>query len=363
MNLDDFASFSQVDSLGMLAEIDGLPGQLETAWQLGLSQPLPADWPVLLSGALPEIRQVLISGMGGSAIPADLLAAYAAPLGRVPIIVHRDYGLPAWAAGPQTLLIASSHSGDTEETLSVFEQGVSRGCRCLAIATGGTLLEAARQARLPAWTFAHTGQPRAAVGYSFGLLLAALFRLGLLPDPAQDLARAAAAMRGQQKRWQAGVPTVQNPAKRMAGQLMGRWVTVFGAGFLAPLARRWKTQMNELAKAVAQFELLPEADHNTLAGIINPEELIARSMAIFLRAPSNHPRERLRIELTRKVFMLEGLSTDIIDVEGDSPLDQLWTGLLMGDYVAYYLAIAYGIDPTSVPMLDGFKAEMRLAND
>ncbi|HEX9029142.1 MAG TPA: hypothetical protein VF823_08205, partial [Anaerolineales bacterium] len=104
MNLDDAASFSQVDSQGMLAEIDGLPDQLEGAWQLGLSQPLPADWPVLLPGAVPEIHQVLISGMGGSAIAADLLAAYALPLGRVPITVHRDYDLPAWAAGPQTLL-------------------------------------------------------------------------------------------------------------------------------------------------------------------------------------------------------------------------------------------------------------------
>ena len=119
--------------------------------------------------------------MGGSAIGADLLAAYAAPLCQVPIFVQRGYHLPAWIEGTEVLVITSSHSGNTDETLSVFDQVSTRNCRILALCTGGKLAEAAASKNIPWWTFDHHGQPRAAVGYSFGLLLALITRLGLDP--------------------------------------------------------------------------------------------------------------------------------------------------------------------------------------
>jgi len=349
MNLNDPTSFSKIDPQNMLAHIDGLPDQLQQAWELGHQHPLPA-WE--------NIDRVLVAGMGGSAIGADLLAAFIAPACRVPLIVHRDYDLPAWANGPRTLVIASSHSGNTEETLSSFARAVQNGCRRLAITTGGKLAQAASQTGAPLWTFVHHGQPRAAVGFSFGLLLAAFDRLRLIPDPSQELAGALAAMRTQQQSLLAEVPVVRNPAKRMAGQLFGRWVVVMGAGVLAPVARRWKGQVNELAKAWAQFDYLPEADHNTTAGIAYPEELLPKMMALFLRGPSDHPRNRLRTDLTRKIFMMEGLNTDFYDAQGDSPLAHLWTALHFGDYQAYYLAMAYGADPTPIAAINELKKEM-----
>lgn len=355
MNLDDFNAFTRLDPQNMRGEIDGLPDQLQIAWELGSRQPLP-DWT--------EIRQVIITGMGGSAIAADLFAVYAAPSCSVPIFAHRDYHLPAWSQGAHTLVIASSHSGNTEETLGSFQQAVERGCRCLAITTGGELAQAARAASVPVWSFEHAGQPRAAVGFSFGLLLAAFARLNLLDDlsnSAAHLAEAVEAMRQQQEHLRAEIPAALNPAKRYAGQFVGRWVVVFGADLMAPVARRWKGQINELAKAMAAFEFLPEADHNTLAGSLNPEELLARTMMLFLRAPSNHPRNSLRVELTRKSLMLEGLNTDFYEAHGETPLAQLWTALHFGDYLAYYLAMAYGVDPTPVEALENFKAEMRSA--
>jgi glucose/mannose-6-phosphate isomerase len=140
---------------------------------------------------------------------------------------------------------------------------------------------------------------------------------------------------------------------------MGRWVTVMGAGILAPVARRWKGQINELAKAGANFEILPEADHNTLAGTLHPEEVLnPHTMTFFLRSPSDHPRNHLRTDLTREAFMLEGLNTDMADARGDSPLAHMWTLILFGDYMAYYLAMAYGIDPTPIEALVSFKKAM-----
>jgi glucose/mannose-6-phosphate isomerase len=349
LNLDDFSKFGEVDTQNMLAEVNALPEQLSKAYQLGLAQELPA-WD--------GIGNVLITGMGGSAIGADLLAAYVADSCPVPLYVLRDYGLPAWAKGPETLVVGSSHSGNTEETLSSFEEALQRGCRCLAIATGGKLAELAAREKAPTWKFHHAGQPRAAVGYSFGLLLALLVRLGFVTDPAPELESAVGAMRQQQESLKAEVPTVHNPAKRMAGQLMGRWVTVMGSGILAPVARRWKGQVSEVAKAWAQFEFLPEADHNTLAGVVNPEERIAQMIVLFLRSSLEHPRNQLRIELTRREFMLEGLNTDFIDARGDSPLAHIWTALHFGDYTTYYLAMAYGMDPTPIAALENLKREM-----
>lgn len=353
MDLDDLSGFKRLDKQNMLAEIDHLPDQLQSAWQLGLSLPLPAGMPG-------QYSSVVISGMGGSAIGADLLAAYVGPMCAIPVIVHRDYGLPMHARGKSTLFVASSHSGDTEETLDGFGAALRNDCTMVAISTGGELARQALQRKVPLWRFDHAGQPRAAVGFSFGLLLALFYRSGLIPDPSADLAGAVAAMKASQASLGPGTPAARNPAKRYAGQLMGRWVTVVGAGLLAPVARRLKTQINEIAKAGANFEFLPEADHNTLAGTLHPEEvLMPHTMNLFLRAASDHPRNRKRLDLTKQAFMLEGLNTDFLDARGKSALAHMWTLILFGDYMAYYLAMGYGVDPTPVEALTNFKAAMK----
>jgi glucose/mannose-6-phosphate isomerase len=350
MNLDDLDYFKKLDTLNMLAEIDGLPDQLQQAWDLGQTQPLPK---------LHDIRAIVISGMGGSAIGADLVTASVSSSIRVPIIVHRDYGLPAFARGKHTLVICSSHSGNTEETLDSFESALKNECSVIAICTGGELAKRAGEKKLPVWRFSHNGQPRAAVGFSFGLLLSLFARLKLIPDPANEVVEAVSAMKKIQESLRADVPAVNNPAKRYAGQLVGRWVTVMGAGILAPVARRWKGQMNEVAKACANFEFLPEANHNTLAGIINPAELLnTQTMTLFLNSPSDHPRNKLRSKFTRQIFMVEGLNTDSADAHGESAIAHIWTLILFGDYMAYYLAMAYAVDPTPVEALVNFKNSM-----
>ena len=355
MNLDDLSLFKKLDPQDMLAHIDGLPDQLQTAWDLSQTQPFED-----LKSSIGSLRQVVIAGMGGSAIGADLVSAAVMDVCSVPVFVHRDYGLPAFAKGTETLVICSSHSGNTEETLDAFEAAVENGCLVLAITTGGKLADKATAAGFPVWKFEHKGQPRAAVGFSFGLILGALSRLGLVPDASADVSGAVAAMKSQQENLRADVPVSQNPAKRFAGQLMGRWVTVVGAGALAPVARRWKGQINEIAKAVANFEFIPEADHNTLAGILFPPEVVPpHVVTLFLRAPSEHPRNRLRLDMTRQTYMLEGLNADGYKARGDTVIAHIWTALHFGDYMAYYLAMAYGVDPTPVTALESLKAALK----
>jgi len=349
MDLNDYQNFAQLDTEHMLAYIDELPIQLEAAYKLGMSLALPAVQPV---------ERIVAAGMGGSAIGADLVAAYLADQLSVPFLVHRDYNLPAWAAGSQTFVVVSSHSGNTEEALSAFETARVRGCQLLAICTGGKLEAECRVAGIPVWKFDHTGQPRAAVGYSFGLLLALLTKLQLVEDQTNEVIHACEVMTSLQARIKAEVPVLKNAAKRQAGQFVNRHVTIFASGFLSPVARRWKTQFNEVAKAFAAFEVLPEADHNTLAGIYNPAQQVCQEYAMFLAASLEHPRNFERVEKTRQLLMLEGIGTDTFNAKGENRLAQMWSSLLFGDYVAYYLAMLYDADPTRIPPITLLKEEL-----
>ncbi len=348
MNLNDIKQMKQLDPEGMIDHINGLPDQLAAAWELGQSQPLPA-WQ--------NIKHIVVAGMGGSAIGADLLAAYGEPQLKASLTTHRDYGLPAWVSA-DTLVVCSSHSGNTEETLAAYEAAKAAGSKILVVCTGGKLAALAQQDGHPLWLFDHKGQPRTAVGYSFGLLLALVARLGLLPDPAAELADAVAVMKAQQANFRADVPDINNPAKRMGGQLMGRWVTVYGAGLMAPVARRWKAQINENSKAAASFEVIPETNHNALQGLLQPEAQFNASMSLFLLAAHDDKRNQKRTELTRTAVMVEGQNTDMITAVGETRMANLWTALHYGDYVSFYLSMAYGYDPTPVPALAAFKNEM-----
>jgi glucose/mannose-6-phosphate isomerase len=349
MNLDDLSHLRAVDAQDFLRDVDGLPDQVALAWDLAQSYALP--------DSLRDVQQVIMAGMGGSAIGGALAQAYAAAAGRVPITLLHDYGLPTWA-GPRTLVIACSHSGDTEETLSASQAALAGGAQLLAITRGGKLAALAEAAGQPVWRFEHAGQPRAAVGYSLLLTLGVLARLGLIPDPAQDVAGAVAAMRAQQQQLRAEVPVTRNPAKRLAGQFIGRVPLVFGADHLAPVARRWKNQINEVAKALAVCDELPEMDHNAVAGTLYPERLIEKHLALFLRSSFEHPRNARRAEVTREIYMTAGFNTDAIAAVGPSRLAHMLTSLHYGDYTAFYLAIGYGVDPSPVPQIDYLKEQL-----
>ena len=337
------------DPENMAGYIASLPADLSAAWRQGLEKPL-ANYP--------KIQKILISGMGGSAIGGDLFSSYLAPLSAVPIISRRDYGLPAWAEGADTLVVCSSHSGNTEETLSSFQTAKERGCSLLAISTGGTLQKEALAAGVTHWYFNHTGQPRTAIGWSFGLLLALAERLGLIHNQQKDIDKAVAAMTEQIQRLEPSVPLIENPAKRLAGQLLSRNIAIFAAGEVEVIARRWKTQINELAKAWASFEGIPEMNHNTLAGLVYPETLFEKTSAIFLRSALDHPRNQQRIDLSIQFFLEAGIAVDSVAAQGEGRLAQLWSLLQFGDYVSYYLALNYGIDPTPVEALNTLKAAL-----
>ncbi len=296
--------------------------------------------------------------MGGSAIGADLAVAYARGESPLPIEVNREYDLPAWAIGKNTLVIASSHSGNTEETISCFRQADARNCSILVVSTGGDLEIMAEKAGADHLKFTHSGQPRAAIGFSLGLMMAAFFRYGLIQDASNEIEKGLMVLKKESDNFISETPVARNPAKRLAGQMVGRIPVIFGSDALAPIARRFKTQVNELAKGWAEFDLLPEGDHNTAAGLAQPETMHQSLFAIFLESASDHPRNQLRSTATRQNFLLEGITCDYYLVPGETRLENILAGIQFCDFVSYYLAIAYGEDPTPIPGIVAIKQSM-----
>ncbi|MCL4877679.1 MAG: bifunctional phosphoglucose/phosphomannose isomerase [Anaerolineae bacterium] len=356
MNLDDRQHLEAIDQSGMLAHVDGLPEQLEKAFQHGLRLPL--------SDTLNNVQQVLICGMGGSAIGGDFLGALMQAKGRLPVFVCRTYDLPAWANNEKTLVIASSFSGYTEEVIAAYEIAVRRGLPVVALTTGGelaALVEGKPDQTL--WKFDHQSPPRAALGWSVGLLLALAHRLNWMPDIEKDVRTAVAVMQKYRAIYGFEVPTERNPAKRQAGQFMGRFPVSYGGGAFEIVARRWKTQFNENSKIWAMYEAIPEADHNGVVGIEFPERQIAHTVAMFIRSREfDHPRVALRHDLTSQIFLQAGVNIDHFWAEGDTLLAQVMHATLYGDYMSLYAAIAHDADPTVIWPIDQLKEQLSSHN-
>ncbi|MBN1966915.1 MAG: bifunctional phosphoglucose/phosphomannose isomerase [Anaerolineae bacterium] len=351
MNLDDLSYMRAVDRDAMLAHIEALPDQLENAWRLAQTLPLPE------THCSP--RQIVLCGMGGSAIGGSLTAALIAKTSPVPFNVVRGYDLPAYVAGPDTLVITSSHSGNTEETLSTAHQALTRDVRVLAISTGGQLADLARTNDLPLWQFDYASQPRAALGWSFGLLIGLVHRLNLAPALETDLAEAVALLREEKDRLGAANPAANNPAKRGAGQIVGRIPVIWGGGIFEPVARRWKGQLNENAKIWAQYEAMPEGNHNAVVGISFPEEALRHMAAIFITSREmDHPRVALRHDLTFKLCLQHAIGCDTFRPRGQSALAQMLHAIQYGDYLSFYAAMAYGADPTEIAPIIELKDQL-----
>ncbi len=272
---DEIASLRRLDRQDMLGHVARLPQQCRDAWERVRDLALPSSHR--------DISGVLVAAMGGSAIGGDLAAAAVAGECRVPILVHRDYGLPAYA-GAATLVIACSYSGETEETLSAFDAAHRQGCPLVAVTAGGTLARLAGEWGVPVLPVHYRSQPRAALGYLLVTMLGILRAAGVVGDIAPSLDEALALLEAQATSLAPETPHALNPAKQIAAGLVGGVPVIVGAGPLAPVARRWKGQVNENCKGWAYFEVLPELDHNALAGVHNPAEATRWIRALFLRA-------------------------------------------------------------------------------
>jgi glucose/mannose-6-phosphate isomerase len=348
-DLDKPHLFHEADSQDMLARISELPQQCRDAWANAQSLQLPAEYR--------QAEAVIILGMGGSAIGGDLLRTLLESECPVPIIVNRDYTVPAFV-NERTLAIASSYSGDTEETLAALEAARQAGAMLLAITTDGELATRARELKVPLLTFDYRAQPRAALGHSIVALIGIVGRLGFVSDKAADLDEAISVMESWQREINEAAPLAKNWAKKLAMKLHEHLSVVYGAGHLSQVARRWKGQFNENAKAWAFFEQLPEMNHNALAGTQFPPDLAERIVTVMLTSSLDHPRTRVRFQITQEILSQRGISCEEVEARGASRLAQMLSAIHFGDYVSFYLAMLYDVNPTSLKVVDYLKQRL-----
>lgn len=350
MNLDDNQAIKHLDSSNMVERVAELPRQCVGAWEQSKR--------LTPSPGYGSVDHVTIVGMGGSAIGAALLKGLVLDECRVPITVVRGYGLPAFVQGPRNLVVACSYSGNTEETLSCFEQARVREARTAAVTTGGKLADLACEAGAPVAHFDYESQPRAAIGYSFVLLLGLMHQLGIIRDYSDDVVKSAEVMETWQESIGVGVPVRRNPAKQLAAQIAGHLPVIYGAGFLAAVANRWKTQFNENAKQWAFFEVLPELNHNAVVGLGIPGIIRDNSAVLILRSSLDREPIQKRWDVTRELLTREGVAAKEVFARGDSALAQMLSLIHFGDYVSFYAAMLNEVDPTPVETIAFLKQRL-----
>lgn len=301
---------------------------------------------------------ILVSGLGGSAIGGDILKDYAASKASIPVIVNRDYHVPAFV-GKDTLFFAVSYSGNTEETLSAYDEAVEKGAAVICITTGGKLAAKAERdgnhiIRVPDGLV-----PRAATGYLFAPLVLTLERLGILRGVSADLEETYNVLKHIRSRINPDVPKSQNEAKLIADKIKGTLPVIWGtSGFSEAVALRWKAQFNENAKCPAYYNVFPELNHNEIVGFEVPEELIANTSIIILKDKLDNERVKKRIEITTDIIKDKVKNIIEVNSEGESFIARFYSLVYIGDYASYYLALEYGLDPTPVKVIDYLKAEL-----
>jgi len=348
-NLDDPKVYIKFDPSNMLRRIGELPQQCLNAWHSAMGFALPPDYS--------NVDKVVILGLGGSAIGGDLVSTLALEEGKIPILVHRDYDLPP-LVDARTLVITSSYSGNTEETISSFNKALETPAKKVVVTTGGRLEALAAASGVPAFIFHYQAEPRTAFGYSFFSLLAIFHRLGLISIDREDIDETIRVLEELSPRLDKGVSLKINPAKQLANRLLGRLVIVYGAGILSKVAYRWKTQLNESSKTSAFHECFPELNHNAVVGYRLPSWLRQKAFVVLLCSPSLHPRILMRYKVTAEILVDAMIPHEVVDAPGESPLSQIMSAVFFGDYVSYYLAMLNEVDPSPVAIIDYLKARL-----
>lgn len=336
-------AIAAIDPRDMLGDVLAQPGQIGDALWRSDAAGVPRRY---MSGGL------VVCGMGGSAIGGDLGRAAIGPRAGRPLRVVRGYDLVPWMAG-DALVMCSSYSGNTEETLACFHAAGELGAPRVVVTTGGELATLAREAAVPVIGVPSGMQPRAAVVYMTIATLHCAAAAGVC-EPLAGEAEGAGALLGElATEWGPDSPA-DSTAKALAKALHGTVPVVYGAGLTAPVAQRWKTQVNENAKQPAFSATLPEANHNDICAWERADEL-ARFSAVLLDDRRLHPQLRRRIELTAEVA---GEHAHVAASRGESPLERVLSQVFLGDLVSVYMAVLAGVDPTPVEVLERFKGEL-----
>ncbi len=350
--LDDFNKIEKFDKSSMLELIESFPDQCQDAERIGDEFELPEE-------LNRPYKNIVCAGLGGSAIGADLVRSYIAGDAQIPVLVNRNYTFANFV-NEDTLVVVSSYSGDTEETLSAYHEAISRGASIIAVTSGGKLEKAVKKDGIPCMIIPEGFPPRCALGYSFFPLLTVLGRIGIIKDQAKDIADAIHNLRRlRDSKIGYKIPRKDNPAKKMAAEIFDKFPVIYASqDHIDAVATRWRGQLAENSKTLSSGQLFPEMNHNEIVGWENPKKVLKDCVAIVLRDVEDHPRISRRMDATIRLLKRDNVKVLEAFSSGKELLSRILSLVYVGDFVSFYLAILNGIDPTPVNKITYLKKEL-----
>lgn len=300
-----------------------------------------------------NIQNIVFAGMGGSALAALISVTW--PGYNVPFEITRDYSIPTYV-GPNTLFIASSYSGNTEETLSALEQAKEKHAQIVIMASGGKLQQIAEQEAIPFALLPQANQPRFAALYGLKAVVTILEKAGLVAtaEAEKTLHETASFLKEQTAQWAPTVPTKDNVAKQLALECIGKSPVIYAGPELFPAAYKWKISFNENAKNVAWCNQYPEFNHNEFLGWTSHP--VDKPYAVIdLRSNLEHPRVQKRFEVSERLLSGKRPAPHVVNAVGEGLLEQLLWTMALGDFVSLYTALLNGLNPTPVDLIEKFK--------
>ena len=332
----------------MLKYLEDFPVQCEQAVQIAKKYPIDVK-------RYDSIHQVVVCGMGGSAAGGDLLKSYLQREANIPIEVNRGYLLPQYV-GENTLVFAISYSGNTEETLSAYQDALSRSAKIIAITSGGKLKELCQKDGIDVIEIIGGMPPRATFGYLFFPMVTLLERLGLIGSKEEEIRETIQNLQLLCKQY--NPQSKANLAKELSERIKGHLLLVYAPEHLAACAVRWKNQFNENSKSIAFFSLLPEMNHNEIEGWASGSEFTKKFYLIFLRDSAENERIKQRIIITESILKDKVAGVQHVISSGKSLLSRLHSLIYLSDWVSTYLALTNSVDPIPTPMINLLKKKL-----
>lgn len=331
-NLDKI-NFEKNDPSSMIKHIESFPDMCRDAWEVSKKFALPAYYI--------KAKKFVLLGMGGSGIAADIISDMLPSTNVIVQVVH-DYDVPGWV-DEETIVVANSYSGDTEETLSALIEANNLRAKLIVITTGGKIQILANKYKVPCLIFDYKCPPRASFPYLFVLLLSVFVKLGQIDLTDSTFLKSIEYLESELQKFKAATGTSVNPAKSLALKFYEKIPVIYGSGYLKSVARRFKSQLNENSKNLAFYEILPELNHNAIEGHLPHKNNVIVAM---LESNYDFARNIKRQNITSEILRNNKIQCERIKfVPCESQLAELLTSVLFGDFVSYYLAILNKVDP------------------
>ena len=338
----------------VLQSVDNLPLQLKQSFNEALNLNFPSSYK--------KVKNVIIGGLGGSRFPALIIKELFKQELKLPLIINDDYLLPAFA-NKESLVVLSSYSGTTEEVIAMAKQASIKKTKITGITAGGEMAEILRRKKLPVYIFNPlynpSGQPRIGFGYAVGGLLGMFYKLGFLGIKKEDLIQAIEKLKSLSSFYQITVKKEKNLAKQLALNLYEKYPYLIVSEFLTGWGNAVANQINETAKNISGFRVIPELNHHLMEGLKHPEKIKEILIFVFFFSNLYSNNIKKRFIITKEVVEKNNISTLWIELKGKNKIEQVFEAMALGSYTSMYLSFLYQENPAAIPYVDYFKKRLK----